>query len=201
MIALAPLQLSRSRSDRETNMDWLQSLCSAGVGALLTSGVLKLFFDRWLTASLNRILKEREITGRAELEYRQKQIEEFYGPIYSYLEANRAIYPLWLNGQLTEVNFDVIKMFAAQNDSIIDIIAHKAHLIDGDVMPDELTAFTTSATIWNMYCTRPDTPYLPDHVASLPEVQWPDQFEVYVRTKTIELKRRLNELYQKYHIR
>ena len=181
-------------------MDLIQNFSSAVVGALLASGILKLLLDRSLTASLTRILKEREITGRAELEYRQKQLEEFYGPIFSYLEANKVIYPLWLSGKLSEVNYEIIKMFKAQNDRIMAIIANKAHLIDGDRMPEELTAFTTSAKIWNMYCIREDAPYLPDHVASLPEVKWPERFERYIYGKTVELKSRLNELYQKYRI-
>jgi len=181
-------------------MDFIQNFSSAVVGALLASGVFKLLLEKSLTASLTRILKEREIAGHAELDYRQKQVEEFYGPIFSYLEANKVIYPLWLSGKLTEVNYEIIKMFKAQNDHITEIITNKAHLIDGERMPEELTAFTTSAKIWNMYCIRQDAPYLPDHVASLPEVKWPDRFEGYIHDKTFELKSRLNELYQKYQI-
>lgn len=181
-------------------MDFIQSFSSAVIGALLASGVLKLLLEKSLSASLTKVLKEREIAGHAELDYRKKQIEEFYGPIFSYLEANKVIYPLWLSGKLTEVNYEIIKMFKAQNDHIIEIITNKAHLIDGEKMPEELTAFTTSAKIWNMYCIRQDAPFLPDHVANLQEVEWPERFERYICGKTVELKSRLNELYQKYRI-
>ena len=84
----------------------------------MASGVLKLVLDKSLSASLSKILKRNEIGGKAELEYRERQLEEFYGPIYSYLESNKLIYPLWLDGKLTEVNYEVIKMFKAQNDHI-----------------------------------------------------------------------------------
>jgi len=66
-------------------MDFVQSFSSAVVGALLATGILKLLLDKSLTASLTRILKERELAGCAELGSRQKQIEELSGPIFSYL--------------------------------------------------------------------------------------------------------------------
>lgn len=181
-------------------MELITVLSSAVLGGLMASGVLKLVLDRSLSASLSRVLKKNEIGGKAELEYREKQIAEFYGPIYSYLEANKVIYPLWLDGKLKEVNYEVIKMFKEQNDHIIDIITNKAHLIDSEKMPKEFTAFTTSSKIWNMYCIRENEPYLPEHVANLPEVKWPKHFEEHIHEKTIELKRRLNELYDKYKI-
>lgn len=141
-----------------------------------------------------------EIGGKAELEYRERQLEEFYGPIYSYLESNKVIYPLWLDGKLKEVNHEVIKMFKTQNDRINEIITNKSHLIDGDRIPEEFTAFATSSKIWNMYCIREDEPYLPEHVSNLPEAMWPEKFEENIHHKTIRLKSRLNELYDKYKI-
>ena len=170
------------------------------VGGLIASGVLKLVLDKSLSASLSKILKKNEIGGKADLEYRERQLEEFYGPIYSYLESNKLIYPLWLDGKLKEVNYEIIKMFKAQNDRINEIITNKAHLIEGNKMPEEFTAFATSSKIWNIYCIRENEPYLPEHVANLPEVKWPERFEDHIHNKTIELKSRLNELYDKYKI-
>lgn len=181
-------------------MEIISIVVSAVSGGLIASGVLKLVLDKTLSASLSKVLKKNEIGGKAELEYRAKQLEEFYGPIYSYLESNKVIYPLWLNGKLKEVNYEIIKMFKTQNDRINDIIANKAHLIDGDKMPEEFTAFVTSSKIWNLYCIREEEPYFPDHVANLPEAKWPVRFEEHIHSKTIELKHRLNELYDMYKI-
>jgi hypothetical protein len=33
----------------------------------------------------------------ADLEFRKRQVEEFYGPIYASLKLSSEIYPLWLN--------------------------------------------------------------------------------------------------------
>lgn len=175
-------------------------MSSAILGGLMASGIMKLVLDRSLSASLNKILKKNEIGGKAELEYRERQLEEFYGPIYSYLESNKVIYPLWKGKKFEEVNYEIIKMFKAQNDHINELITNKAHLIDGDKMPEEFTAFTTSSRIWNLYCIRENEPYLPEHVENLPEVKWPERFEAHIHNKTIELKSRLNDLYNKYKI-
>jgi hypothetical protein len=56
----------------------------------------------------------------------------------------------------------------------------------------------TSATIWGMYCTRPDHPYIPDPVAKLEQVTWPKEFESHIFAKTEELKRTLDALLIKY---
>lgn len=181
-------------------MELMSIMSSAILGGLMASGVLKLVLDKSLSASLSKILKENEIGGKAELSYRERQLEELYGPIYSYLESNKVIYPLWLDGKLKEVNYEIIKTFKAQNDRINEIITNKAHLIDGDVMPEEFTAFITSSQIWNLYCIRENEPYLPEHVANLPEAAWPQRFEIHINKKTIDLKKRLSELYEKYKI-
>ena len=67
-------------------------------------------------------------------------------------------------------------------------------------MPEVFTAFTTSAKIWNMYCIREDAPYLPENIAKIEQIKWPDDFEKHIQDKTIELKSKLNGLYFKYKI-
>jgi hypothetical protein len=79
-----------------------------------------------------------------------------------------------------------------------NIIATKAHLIDGDQIPEVFTRFMTSTTIWNWYTARPDQPWLDQDVASLQESKWPKDFETYIFSTTEELKTKLNKLYQKY---
>jgi len=49
-----------------------------------------------------------------------------------------------------------------------------------------------------MYCTRRDQPYLPEQVAHLEQVKWPQEFEQYIYTKTEDLKQNLDTLLAKY---
>src|SRR5450432_3762170 len=46
-------------------------------------------------AVLNRFSRA-EYYGRLEFEYRQKQLAEFYGPIYGRLEVSEELYLLWM---------------------------------------------------------------------------------------------------------
>lgn len=147
-----------------------------------------------------RALKAREMLGYSELEYRKQQLEQFYGPIYAYLKSNETLFHLWNGQRLTEINTDVIKILREQNEAIALILKSKAHLVDGDSFPDHFRRFATSTTIWSLYCSRPHDPNIPTHVASLPEVRFPTEFQDYIYSKTEDLKKRLNELHKKYQV-
>jgi hypothetical protein len=49
-----------------------------------------------------------------------------------------------------------------------------------------------------MYCSRADQPYLPEHIAGMQQVKWPQEFESHIFTKTEELKKTLDLLLVKY---
>ena len=82
--------------------------------------------------------------------------------------------------------------------TIMMILKTKAHLIDGAGWPPEFTRFITSATIWNIYCSREHEPWLPEHVKRIEEIQWPNEFQVHIFAKTEQLKTRLDALLSKY---
>lgn len=136
--------------------------------------------------------------GQSELEYRKQQLEEFYGPIYARLKLSGELYRLWMDHKLQGVNKGIIDTFRRQNEEIKNIIATKAHLIDGDQIPEVFTRFMTSTTLWNWYTARPDQPWVDPDVASLKESQWPKDFESYIFSQTEQLKRKLDELHRKY---
>ncbi len=153
-----------------------------------------------IRSDLTKALKSQEMVGYSELEYRKQQLEEFYGPIYAYLKSNETIFHLWNGQKLTEINLDVIRVLQSQNEAIASILINKAHLVDGDSFPEHFRRFATSTTIWNSYCSRPEDPNIPQHVAVLPEARFPSEFQDYIYSKTEDLKKRLNELHEKYQI-
>lgn len=181
-------------------MEVLNTLSGALLGGLVASGILKIVFDKSLAAGLKAVHERSMLGAKAELDYRLQQLEEFYGPIYAYLKSSEVLYPLWMEGKLTEINSDIIQMFKAQNDHIQEILTNKCHLIDGDEMPEEFTAFTTSTYIWGAYCSRENEPYVPEHVAGLSQTAWPEAFQNHIYAKTHELKARLNQLYTRHKI-
>ncbi|MFE4108141.1 hypothetical protein [Almyronema epifaneia] len=179
-------------------MDLVQILGVFLASALGAGTFLKFSAEKVIEAGLQKALHKERLLTEADLEFRKRQIEEFYGPIYASLKLNSKIYPLWLQGKLEEVNQDIITLFKSHNDEIIEILKTKAHLMDGGEFPPEFIEFMTSATIWGMYCTRADQPYLPEPVASLDQVKWPQAFENHIFVKTEALKKTLDDLLVKY---
>jgi hypothetical protein len=106
-----------------------------------------------------------------------------------------------MDHKLQEINLDIVELFRRQNEAIVDILTTRAHLIDDAEIPKVFTKYMTSVTIWNFYTARPEQPWIEPHVAALPEVKWPQDFDTYIGSKTQELKRRLDELHRKYTIK
>jgi hypothetical protein len=138
--------------------------------------------------------------GESELGYRKAQLAEFYGPIYANLKLSKKLYDIWMDRKLHEINKDVIALFRQQNEEMLHIITTRAHLVDGDSIPDVFTRFMTAVTIWNFFTARPDKPWVDGDVAALPEAKWPPEFVDYIFTKTQQLKKRLDDLHHKYSI-
>lgn len=182
-------------------MDLVQLLGVFLASVLGAGAFFKFSAEKVIETGLQKALHRENLLTEADLEFRQRQIEEFYGPIYASLKLSSEIYPLWLQGRFKEVDREIIALFKQQNEEIINILKTKAHLIDGAAYPPEFIKFMTSATLWGMYCSRPNDPYLPEHVAGLEPVQWPQEFEHYIFVKTEELKRTLDQLLIKYRVK
>lgn len=179
-------------------MDLVQALGVFLASALGAGTFLKFSAEKIIEAGLQKTLHKENLLTATDLEFRKRQLEEFYGPIYASLKLNSEIYPLWIQGNLDEVNADIITLFKQHNDEITQILKTKAHLIEGEGFPPGFIKFMTSATIWGMYCTRKDQPYLPQTVASLEQVKWPQEFENHIFLKTEELKKALDLLLIKH---
>ena len=179
-------------------MDLVQILGVFLASALGAGTFLKFSAEKVIEAGLQKALHKEILLTATDLQFRKRQIEEFYGPIYASLKLSSEIYPLWIKGTIKEVNQDVIALFKRQNDEITTILKTKTHLMDGEDFPPEFIKFMTSATIWGLYCTRPDHPYLPEHVAGIDQVKWPKEFENHIFEKTEELKKTLDSLLMKH---
>jgi len=166
--------------------------------ALGAGTFLKFSAEKVIETGLRKTLHRETLLTEADLKFRQQQLAEFYGPIYASLKLSSEIYSLWTAGKIAEVNQDVIDLLKHQNQEITAILKTKTHLIDGEDFPPEFVKFMTSATIWSMYCTRTDAPYVPRHVAALEQVKWPKEFEQHIFQKTESLKKDLDTLLVKY---
>ncbi|MEO1095188.1 MAG: hypothetical protein AAFX01_09850 [Cyanobacteria bacterium J06638_28] len=179
-------------------MDLMQILGVFLASALGAGTFIRFSAEKVIEAGLQKTLHKEQLLTETDLAFRQRQLAEFYGPIYASLKLSSEIYPIWMEGKIAEVNQDVIDLFNQQNETITTILKTKTHLMDGAGFPPEYVKFMTSATIWGMYCTRPEHPYIPEHVAAIEQVKWPQEFEKHIFEKTEELKKTLDALLVKH---
>jgi hypothetical protein len=173
-------------------------LSGLGASALLAA-LFKRILDEAIANWFKTLQEYRGIVGQAEIQYRQQQLSEFYGPLYAHLKGSETLYRLWMAGNLHHVNEAVKASFREQNHAMLNVIRTKSHLIDEEVFPRELARFMTSVTIWTLYTSQQDA--VPEEVAHLPETSFPLEFQAYIYKKTEELKIKLESLYRKYKIK
>jgi hypothetical protein len=152
------------------------------------------------TEEIKATISRQSLVGQSELDFRKRQLAEFYGPIYARMKSSKDLYPMWMSGKLSAVNKEIIQKFRQDNEIIAQIIVSNIHLIDGNTIPQALIDYMTSTTIWNLYTARLETPWIDNDVAQLEKAKWSTDFEDYIIIKTEELKMRLDELHQKYTI-
>lgn len=154
---------------------------------------------------INFYLKKKENNTKRlqiKMEYVNKQIEELYGPLYSYIQQifnywdvrQRLLSPEGLNHQ----DRDRIKIFfreryfSSLHIQIRELIKNKYNLVEGIVLPDSFLIYlqhstleTTQITIWNEL--NIDT----QHTNGIP---WPDDFDKDVKQSLDYLMKKYEQL-------
>ncbi len=149
--------------------------------------------------SVNRIQQQFDqgnIVFAVEIAYRERQLAEFYGPIYASLKMTGRLWKLLSNGKIGSIRGPVMDLFRDQNEMILKHLQTKFDLVEGDSIPQSFAKYATSVTLFNLG-TRigPDNNNPPD-VAALEEAQWPKEFFEYIVSTTEKLKSRLGQLYK-----
>ncbi len=179
------------------------SFASGVVGGIGGSVALAFFAKAFLEEGIADFFKGRQFArgtiGAAEIEYRQRQLAEFYSPLYAYLQGNKPVFDLWIAHRLHHINEPLKAHFREANEAMLAIIRSKSHFVDEEIFPPEMARFMTAVTIWNLFTSQQDG--LPPEVAALPDTEFPQQFPDYIFAKTKALKKDLEQLYKKYRIK
>jgi hypothetical protein len=127
----------------------------------------------------------------------ERQIAEFYGPIYSRLKRGRALVGFWGEGKLTEIERQFWELARRTNSEIEEIILSKSHLIDGDEIPASFVQFLIHVPIWHafMETSHGTVPFSPQE---FPAAYYSTQFEEDIYRTTSRLKANLQELYRRF---
>lgn len=150
-----------------------------------------------LTQSVQQQFSRSDVIWRGELVFRQRQLEELYGPLYGYLKSQKEIYDIWIEGNMSERNEAVKKLFTDQNEKIRNLIVAKAHLIEGDKMPDSFVRFATSSLIFDLYAIGTEG-QVPQHLRKDSRAKYPNEFNKHVYDVTEALKNRIESLNQQF---
>jgi len=73
----------------------------------------------------------QSFVGEAEIKYGEKQLAEFYGPIYGATNLTGGIWKLYLAGKLTSVAPELNYFFNDQNNQFAEILKKNFHLLEG----------------------------------------------------------------------
>jgi hypothetical protein len=151
-----------------------------------------------ITKRVERSYSREDVLWRSELDYRERQLSELYGPAYAIVKTESDIYNLWINGQMKEVNLQVKQYFHEHNNKITGLIISKAHLIEGATMPDCFVRFITDPVVFGLYAVPRNDGQVPDELAKHPRVQYPLDFNEHIIKTTEQLKSRIEFLHNKY---
>jgi hypothetical protein len=194
----------RLQSSPDMTLDFKQQLVITVLDKLLIAGLLALAgfgFNRALERfrhALDIDATRRQLTANSQIQFKEKQLAEFYGPIYAFLKRIRPIDDLWNEGQVKEVDDAIIKLIRESNDRIVEIILSKSHLIRGSTIPESHTRFLTHVAVWHAFWDHPNADW--SQYGKIRDAQYDRGFEKEVFDTTELLKRELQLLYEQYGI-
>jgi hypothetical protein len=141
----------------------------------------------------------RGLTSQSQIQFKERQLAEFYGPIYALLKRIRPIDDLWGGGSVRDVDDAIVGVIRDSNSRIVEIILTKSHLIRGNTIPESHTRFLTHVAVWHAFWSNPNRDW--STYASLRDAHYDREFENEIFQTTEELKQELEGLYQQYGFR
>lgn len=188
----------------ELGKDIIAGLISSGTVIAVAAFIARESFTRILNRRLEVFkhelgieAKTRELTLKSQIEFKERQLAEFYGPIYALLKRGRPIYNHWEQGRLDEITTDLETLFVNANNRIVDIVLNKSHLIRGDEVPASFIHFLTHVAVWHAFL-KTKHKGVPFAKEEFPEAYYNDNFEREIIETTQTLKRELDGLYHRY---
>jgi len=189
-------------------MDFLSffaaTLLSGGLFLAASVYVLKAALSQVLAKQLEQFKQQlqvdskmRELTLKSEIEFRERQLGEYYGPIYALLRRGEPIYRLWEKDRLVDIDFAVNKLLIDGNNAIVEIILKKSHLVAGPKIPESFIRFLTHVAVWHSYMET-EHKGVPLSKSDFPEAYYPTEFEDEIVATTERLKTELFDLHSRF---
>jgi hypothetical protein len=142
--------------------------------------------------------KLRELTLKSQIEFRERQLGEFYGPIYAILKRGVPLYKHYEKNKINRILPAINEIFVDGNSTIVKIILQKAHLIVGDDIPGSYIKFLVHVAVWSAFRATPSGEVPPEK--EFPEAYYPKDFEEDIFRTTKQLKQELADLHARYGV-
>lgn len=136
------------------------------------------------------------LASKSQIDFKEKQLAELYGPIYALLKRIRPIDDMWSQGKVKSVDTSIIKIIRDSNDRIVNLILNKSHLIHGACISETYTRFLTHVAVWHAFWDTPDRDW--SDYTNLRDAQYDFEFEEEIFRTTEKLKQELYDFYQEY---
>jgi hypothetical protein len=136
------------------------------------------------------------LASKSQIDFKEKQLAEFYGPIYALLKRIRPIDDMWNQGRVGSVDKTIVEIIRDSNNRIVDIILTKSYLIDGAGISESYTRFLTHVAVWHAFWDTPDRDW--SDYDQLRDAQYSFDFEKEIFQTTENLKQELYDFYKEY---
>ncbi len=140
-----------------------------------------------------------ELTLKSQIEFRERQLAEYYGPISAILKRGALLYKVFEKGKLSGIEPTINAVIVDGNNAIVNILLHKSHLVAGSTLPESYVRFLTHVALWSAFRTS-KAHISPPTIEEFPEAHYPVDFEADIFRTTEKLKKELVELHARFGI-
>ncbi|WP_374685687.1 hypothetical protein [Promineifilum sp.] len=154
--------------------------------------IISLFVTNYISRRQAAQVLQDEIKTRKRIEYLERQLTEFYGPISALLSINKGILKITYDPDTGVYAKDVPPEFLRElketvmipnTIAIVEIIKENFHLIDSSIVPSHMVNFVVHAQVWPIYSKHGI-----ERKKYLDRFRFPQEFAEYITATTNTLK-------------
>ena len=181
-------------------MEIVNLLLSSAVIATIIAILGRLYMDKkfeTLKHELSLTATMRELTLKSQINFKERQLSEYYGPIYARLMRGKKLDKLWRQGKLERVKPEVLALFVQANEENVQTILNKSDLTVGNELPDSYIDYLVHVAVWDPLLRRNPPEIPPYEDEGFEDGKFPPEFEESIKKTMEELKREISEWYKK----
>ena len=169
-------------------MEIVELLLSSAVIAAIIAILGRFYMDKkfeTLKHELSLTATMRELTLKSEINFKERQLSEYYGPIYARLMRGKKLNKLWRQGKLERVETEVLALFVQANEENVQTILNKSHLLVENELPACFIRYLVHVAVWDPYLRRNPPEIPPYECEGFKDGQYPRKFEKSIKNSIV----------------